>query len=85
MILNQFHITWLITSGSTKTQTKPDDDRNATIRVPGREQSNQVGELLTILHAVRTALGDLPLKIRGDSKFLIDGLTKHARRWEEID
>ena len=62
-----------------------DDPRNATIRVPGREQSSQIGELLAILHAVKTAPGNEPLRIRSDSKFAIEGLTRHAQRWEGND
>ena len=61
------------------------DERNAAIRVPGREQSNQVGELLAILYAVKTAPRDIPLRIKSDSKFAIEGLTKNAREWEEMD
>ena len=63
----------------------PGDSRNAAIRVPGKEQSNQVGELLAILHAVKTAPRNVPLRIRSDSKFAIEGLTKNARDWEEVD
>ena len=62
-----------------------DDDRNAAIRVPGKEQSNQMTELLAILHAVKTAPKDIPPRIKSDSKFAIEGLTENAREWEEID
>jgi ribonuclease HI len=61
------------------------DPRNAAIRVPGNDQSNQIGELMAILHAVKTAPRNTPLRIRSDSKFAIEGLTKHARSWEEKD
>ena len=61
------------------------DERNAAIRVPGKKQSNQIGELLAILHAVKTAPGNVPLRIKSDSKFAIEGLTTNAPEWEEID
>ena len=61
------------------------DERNAAIRVPGKEQSNQVGELLAIMHAVKHAPRNIPLRIRSDSKFAIEGLTVNAREWEETD
>jgi ribonuclease HI len=61
------------------------DPRNAAIRVPGREQSNQIGELMAILYTVKTAPRNIPLRIRSDSRFAIEGLTKHARTWEEKD
>ena len=61
------------------------DERNAAIRVPGKEQTNQVGELLAILHAIKTAPRNVPLRIKSDSKYAIDGLTTNAQKWEETD
>ena len=58
------------------------DPRNLAIRVPGRKQSNRVGELLAGLRAVKEAPGNQPLRICSDSRFAIEGLTKHARDWE---
>jgi len=62
-----------------------DDPRNMAIRVPGEKQSNQIGELLAILYAVRTAPRNILLRIQSDSKFAIEGLTKHALVWEAKD
>lgn len=62
-----------------------DDPRNAAIRVPGDKQTNQVGELLAILHVVKSIPSDRPLKICSDSKFTIEGLTKLAPGWEAKD
>ena len=59
------------------------DPRNAAFRVPGNKQSNQTGEILAILHAVKLTHGNQPLRICSDSKFAIEGLTKHAKEWEE--
>jgi ribonuclease HI/exonuclease III len=60
----------------------PDDPRNVALRVPGRKQSNQIGELLAILRAVQAVPENQPLRICSDSKFAIDGLTRHAKDWE---
>ena len=62
-----------------------EDPRNTAVRVPGEEQSNQSGELLAILLAVKKAPWNIPLRIRSDSKFAIDGLTKHVQKWEGKD
>jgi ribonuclease HI/exonuclease III len=59
-----------------------DDPRNRSIRVPIRAQSNQTGELIAVLIAVRENASEDNLRIISDSKYVIDGLTKHARRWE---
>ena len=61
------------------------DPRNTAIRVPGRKQSNQIGELLAVLYVVQNTPGNQPLRICSDSKFAIEGLTKYARRWEAKD
>ena len=63
----------------------PGDTRNLAVRVPGDRQSNQIGELLAILLAVKNAPGNQPLRIRTDSRFATDGLTKFAPGWEAKD
>src|ERR1700753_858682 len=55
------------------------------IQVPGKAQSNQVAELLAILHAVKNTPQNQPLRIKSDSKFALEGLTIHAKNWEEKD
>ena len=60
-----------------------DDPRNAALRTPGRKQTNQIGEIFAILHAIKNAYENQPMKICSDSKFTIEGLTKHAKEWEE--
>jgi len=59
------------------------DPRNTAIRVPGKKQSNQIGEILAILHAIKNTYENQPIRICSDSKFAIEGLTKHAKEWEE--
>ena len=61
------------------------DPRNMAIRVPGKHQSNQIGELLAIQHAIKATPGNRPLRIKSDSRFAIDGLTKYALDWEAKD
>jgi len=62
-----------------------EDPRNMAIRVPGEKQSNQIAELLAILHATKNTPGNQDLKICSDSRFAIDGLTKYAQNWEAKD
>lgn len=59
------------------------DPRNASLRVPGKVQSNQVGELVAVLHTVQTTSPFAPLKVTTDSEYVINGLTKHLQDWEE--
>ena len=61
----------------------PGQERNRAIKVPGREQSNQVGELIAIIIAAEAVPQSWPLKIHSDSRYAIDGLTKHLRTWED--
>ena len=62
-----------------------EDPRNRSERVPLKEQSNQTGELIAILIAVRNQPPDIDLRIMSDSKYAIDGLTKNLRAWESRD
>ena len=62
----------------------PDDPRNKTIKVPGTEQSNQIGELAAIIGATQDVPTFSPLKINTDSKYVINGLTTHLTHWEDI-
>ena len=59
------------------------DPRNVSMRVPHKTQSNQTGELLAILIAIRNHPPQEDVLIVSDSRYVIDGLTKNARRWEE--
>ena len=60
-----------------------DDSRNKGIRVAYKSQSNQIGELVAILLAVKHQPANKDLLIISDSKYAIEGLTKHVKRWEE--
>lgn len=60
------------------------DPRNAAIRLPDTiEQTNNAGEAVAILEAVRRAPKNSLLRIRSDSQVIIDGLTKNLQTWED--
>ena len=59
------------------------DLRNRKVQVPQEEQSNQTGELFAVLLAVRNHPGNKDLCIVSDSKYVIEGLTKHTKKWED--
>lgn len=61
----------------------PDHSLNKAIRIPGQEQSNQIGELGAIIAAVDAVPLNQPLKIISDSRYAIDGLTDNLGRWED--
>ncbi|KAJ7679447.1 ribonuclease H-like protein [Mycena polygramma] len=61
-----------------------DDHRNLAIRVPEElKQSNNVAEILAVKETVESNPKDIPLRIKSDSKLVIDGLTKNLQRWED--
>ena len=59
----------------------PDNELNKTIKVPGPKQSNQIGEIAAIMKTATMIPASWPLIIMTDSKYVIDGLTKHLRDW----
>ncbi|KAK7689889.1 hypothetical protein QCA50_006528 [Cerrena zonata] len=59
------------------------DPRNASIRVTRPGATNQTGELIAILVAAQRAPPDSLLHIKSDSKYAINGLTRHLPKWEE--
>jgi len=56
--------------------------RNSSTRVTHENQTNQTGELTAILIALKDNPPESNLRIISDSKYAIDGLTKHAKEWE---
>ena len=52
------------------------------IRVPGAQQSNQVGELAAVIVAITSIAPFDPLTIITDSRYVIEGLTTHLSKWE---
>lgn len=60
-----------------------DDPRNTSLRIPGKIQSNQVGELAAILHTLRITPPFAQINFISDSKYVIDALTLHHKKWEQ--
>ena len=56
---------------------------NNAIRVPGPYQSNQVGEIAAVVKAAETLPNYCKLTIVTDSMYVINGLTKHLKTWED--
>jgi len=59
------------------------DMMNMSLRVPGPNQSNQVGELYAILRTLEMVPHDRALTIRTDSMYAIKGLTSCLEEWED--
>ncbi|KAF7976795.1 hypothetical protein HWV62_5646, partial [Athelia sp. TMB] len=55
---------------------------NKSIRVPGEDQSNQVGEMAAILYLLEDVSPYAPLRIYTDSKYVIEALTEYQEEWE---
>ena len=62
-----------------------EDPRNLSMRVPIKQQSNQTGELMAILVVAMNHPPNENLRIISDSRYVIDGLTKHLEKWEARD
>ncbi|KAI0691222.1 hypothetical protein BC835DRAFT_1307565 [Cytidiella melzeri] len=56
----------------------PNYRHNLAIRVPGRAQTNQAGEILVIQKAAKLAPTTQPLHTISSSQYMIDGLTQRA-------
>jgi ribonuclease HI len=61
----------------------PEHEQNLAIRIPGHQQSNQIGEIAAIVAAVEAVPKFWPLTIVSDSKYAIEGLTIHLQSWED--
>ncbi|KZP28250.1 RnaseH-domain-containing protein [Athelia psychrophila] len=61
----------------------PEDPKNTAIRVPGSNQSNQVGEAVGALIAVQKTRVFSPLDLLSDSMYVIRALTMYLTEWEE--
>lgn len=59
------------------------DLRNEGARVPYDAQSNQTAEIYALILAERRVPPFAPLHFVSDSKYVVDGLTMHLRKWEE--
>lgn len=61
----------------------PEDPKNTAFRVPGENQSNQIGELMATIVAIQKTPHFCLLEIITDSKYVIKGLTEHLHEWED--
>ncbi|KAF9492911.1 ribonuclease H-like protein [Pleurotus eryngii] len=59
------------------------DPRNKSIRCSGSTRTNQVAELIAVVHVLQTFPKDVPLHIATDSKYVKEGIVTHLRRWED--
>ena len=59
------------------------DPGNKALRVPGPDQSNQTGELYAVLQVAKNTPTHVPLLIKSDSKYVIEGLTERLEEWED--
>jgi len=55
---------------------------NKALKVPGPDQSNQMGELYAVLQVIKSTLLHILLLIKSHSKYVIEGLTKNLEEWE---
>ena len=60
----------------------PNSPYNASLRIPGVNQSNQIGEIAAVIQAATTIPTFWPMTIVTDSKYIIEGMTKHLADWE---
>ncbi|PBK66451.1 ribonuclease H-like protein [Armillaria solidipes] len=60
-----------------------DDERNIFLRLPGQNQTNNTAEIRAVLERVLAAIQDEAIMTISDSKYVIDGLCFHLRRWED--
>jgi ribonuclease HI len=61
----------------------PDDPRNAALKIPGLNQSKQIGQLAAVLYAVQKTPPFAPLHIISTSRYIIDCFFKKFTNWEE--
>lgn len=59
------------------------DRRNASVRIGRPGATNQTGELMAALIAIQQTPPGSTLNIKSDSRYLINGLTRHLRKWED--
>ncbi|KAG1734854.1 ribonuclease H-like protein, partial [Suillus occidentalis] len=60
-----------------------DHPSNKAIRVPGKTQSNQAGEIAAILVGLQNVSPLIPVTFITDSRYVIDGLNTHLHNWED--
>jgi ribonuclease HI len=61
----------------------PDNPKNMALRIQHGPNTNQVGELAAVIAALQKTENFMPLTIKSDSRYVINGLTKHLGEWED--
>jgi ribonuclease HI len=56
---------------------------NRLIRVPGQVQSNQLGEVVAVVAALQAIENYIPITLKTDSMYTINGLTRDLMNWED--
>ncbi|EIN12477.1 RnaseH-domain-containing protein [Punctularia strigosozonata HHB-11173 SS5] len=59
-------------------------EASRAIKVPGDEHSNQRGEITAVLVALQSTAPFAHILFKTDSMYVIEGLTKHLTKWEDI-
>lgn len=59
-----------------------EDERNTALRIESDNPTHQIGELAGVCWAVKNEPPQIPLHLIGDSKYVIEGLTKNLPKWE---
>ena len=59
------------------------DPCNLSVRVAYKDQSNQIGELVVVLLTIKNHPPNEDLCIVSDLRYVINGITKHTKKWEE--
>jgi ribonuclease HI len=56
---------------------------NQSVRVPGPVQSNQLGEIIAVVAALQKLANYIPITIKTDLMYVINGLTRDLPNWED--
>ncbi|KAK0446318.1 ribonuclease H-like protein [Armillaria borealis] len=60
-----------------------EDERNIFLRLPGPNQTNNAAEIRALLEQVLAAVQSEEIMTITDSKYVIEGLCFHLKRWED--
>ena len=61
---------------------RPNHAINKALHIPGRAQSNQIGELGAVIAAIDAVPTNQPMKIITDLQYVIKGLTDNLHKWK---
>jgi ribonuclease HI len=61
----------------------PNHPNNMALKIPGENQSSQIGALAAVFCAIQKTPPFSPLHFISNSKYVIKGLTAHLPKWEQ--